>query len=265
LLKHILDNGNERLDRTGTGTLSVFGYQMRYNLQDGFPLMTTKKLHIPSIIHELLWFLSGDTNVQYLQKNGVRIWNEWAEKDGSLGKIYGHQWRKWDKKKLEDGVLEISTIDQISNVVENIRKDPYSRRHIVSAWNVSDLDEMKLPPCHLLFQFYVEEDKLSLQLYQRSCDVFLGCPFNIASYSLLLSMIAHVCNLKPFEFIHSIGDAHLYLDHLEQARTQLKRNCKALPSLQFKRNVSDIFDFEYDDFIFENYNPHPSIKANVSV
>lgn len=264
-MSHILKNGNLRKDRTGTGTLSTFGYQMRYNLQEGFPLVTTKKLHLKSIIHELLWFLSGDTNNKTLQENNVKIWNEWAKDDGSLGKIYGHQWRSWEKKRLVDGTLSVETVDQISELIRGIKENPNSRRHIVSAWNVGDLEDMQLPPCHILFQFYVEGDKLSCQLYQRSCDVFLGCPFNIASYSLLLSMVGYVCQLKPYEFVHTIGDAHLYLNHIEQAKEQLKRKPKPLPSLEIVRNVEDIFDFKYEDFKIENYDPHPKISAEVSV
>lgn len=258
LLDHVLKEGAERHDRTGTGTLGVFGYQMRFNLGDGFPLMTTKKLHTKSIFHELLWFLSGDTNVQYLQDNGVRIWNEWAREDGELGPVYGSQWRSWT---APDG----HTIDQISHVIDSIRNDPYSRRHIVSAWNVGDLDKMALPPCHILFQFYVDGNRLSCQLYQRSADIFLGVPFNIASYSLLLMMVAQVTGLQAHEFVHTLGDAHLYSNHIEQARLQLTRNPKPLPQLHLNPGVQDIFKFRFDDIRVENYEAHPHIKGTIAV
>jgi thymidylate synthase len=236
LCRHILDNGTEKGDRTGTGTISVFGYQMRFDLQKGFPLVTTKKLHMKSIIHELLWFLKGDTNVKYLQDNGVRIWNEWADKNGDLGPVYGKQWRSWPKP---DGKV----VDQISDVIDQIKTNPNSRRLIVSAWNVGELEKMALPPCHLLFQFYVADGKLSCQLYQRSCDTFLGVPFNIASYALLTMMVAQVCNLKPGEFVHTLGDAHIYLNHLEQVKTQLDREPRPLPTMTLNPEVYSIFDF----------------------
>lgn len=258
LLDRILNEGAVKGDRTGTGTLSVFGHQMRFNLQEGFPLLTTKQLHLKSIIHELLWFLKGDTNVKYLQDNGVRIWNEWADEDGSLGHIYGYQWRSWPDY---DGGF----IDQISQAVHDIKHNPDSRRIIVSAWNVADLKKMNLPPCHLLFQFYVADGKLSLQLYQRSADTFLGVPFNIASYALLLMMMAQVCGLEPGEFVHTTGDTHLYQNHLEQARLQLSREPRPLPRMVINPDVKDIFDFKFDDFKLEDYNPHPHIKAQVSV
>lgn len=258
LLDRILDEGAVKGDRTGTGTMSVFGHQMRFNLQEGFPLLTTKQLHLKSIIHELLWFLKGDTNVKYLQDNGVRIWNEWADEDGSLGHIYGYQWRSWPDY---DGGF----IDQISQAVHDIKHNPDSRRIIVSAWNVADLKKMNLPPCHLLFQFYVADGKLSLQLYQRSADTFLGVPFNIASYALLLMMMAQVCGLEPGEFVHTTGDTHLYQNHLEQARLQLTREPRPLPRMVINPDVKDIFDFKFEDFKLENYNPHPHIKAQVSV
>ena len=258
LLQHILDEGVQKGDRTGTGTLSVFGHQMRFDLSEGFPLLTTKKLHLKSIIHELLWFLNGDTNVKYLQENGVRIWNEWADEEGDLGHIYGYQWRSWPDY---DG----GHIDQISEVVRQIKEDPNSRRIIVSAWNVADLDKMNLPPCHLLFQFYVANGKLSLQLYQRSADTFLGVPFNIASYALLLMMMAQVCDLEPGEFIHTTGDTHLYLNHLEQARLQLTRTPRPLPKMIINPNVKSIFDFKYEDFELVDYNPYPHISAKVSI
>ncbi len=258
LCKHILDNGIEKKDRTGTGTISVFGYQMRFNLSEGFPLLTTKKLHVKSIIHELLWFLKGDTNIKYLNENGVRIWNEWADENGDLGPIYGYQWRSWP-----DG--RGGTIDQIAQVVEQIKNSPDSRRLIVSAWNVADISEMALPPCHCLFQFYVADGKLSCQLYQRSGDVFLGVPFNIASYSMLTMMMAQVCGLEPGEFVHTFGDAHIYLNHIEQVKLQLTRTPKALPTLELNKNVRSIFDFAYDDFNIRNYDPHPHIKGEVSV
>lgn len=258
LLDRILNEGAVKGDRTGTGTLSVFGHQMRFNLQEGFPLLTTKQLHLKSIIHELLWFLKGDTNVKYLQDNGVRIWNEWADEDGSLGHIYGYQWRSWPDY---DGGF----IDQISQAVHDIKHNPDSRRIIVSAWNVADLKKMNLPPCHLLFQFYVADGKLSLQLYQRSADTFLGVPFNIASYALLLMMMAQVCGLEPGEFVHTTGDTHLYQNHLEQARLQLSREPRPLPRMVINPDVKDIFDFKFEDFKLEDYNPHPHIKAQVSV
>ena len=258
LLDRILNEGAVKGDRTGTGTMSVFGHQMRFNLQEGFPLLTTKQLHLKSIIHELLWFLKGDTNVKYLQDNGVRIWNEWADEDGSLGHIYGYQWRSWPDY---DGGF----IDQISQAVHDIKHNPDSRRIIVSAWNVADLKKMNLPPCHLLFQFYVADGKLSLQLYQRSADTFLGVPFNIASYALLLMMMAQVCGLEPGEFVHTTGDTHLYQNHLEQARLQLSREPRPLPRMVINPEVKDIFDFKFEDFKLEDYNPHPHIKAQVSV
>ena len=258
LLSHIRENGARRSDRTGTGTLSVFGHQMRFDLTRGFPLLTTKKLHLRSIIHELLWFLSGDTNVRYLRDHGVTIWDEWADEHGDLGPVYGHQWRSWPSR---DG----GTIDQISQVIEQIRRNPDSRRHIVSAWNVADVDRMKLPPCHVLFQFYVADGRLSCQLYQRSADVFLGVPFNIASYALLTMMVAQVCDLKPAEFIHTFGDAHLYLNHLDQAREQLSRAPKALPTMTLNPTVASILDFKYEDFTLAGYDPHPAIKAPIAV
>lgn len=258
LLRHILDDGVEKSDRTGTGTISTFGYQMRFNLEDGFPLVTTKKLHLKSIIHELLWFLRGDTNVRYLQENGVRIWNEWADENGDLGPVYGAQWRSWP---AADG----STIDQIAAAVDDIRHNPDSRRIIVSAWNVADLPRMALAPCHLLFQFYVADGRLSLQLYQRSADTFLGVPFNIASYALLLMMTAQVTGLRPGEFIHTLGDAHIYKNHIEQARLQLTRDPRPLPRMILNPAVRELSDFTYDDFTLEGYDPHPHIKAAVSV
>lgn len=258
LLRHILDHGTVKTDRTGTGTLSVFGYQMRFNMADGFPLVTTKKLHLKSIIHELLWFLAGDTNVRYLQENGVRIWNEWADADGGLGHIYGYQWRSWPDY---DG----GTIDQIAEAVDTIKHNPDSRRIIVSAWNVADLKNMNLPPCHAFFQFYVADGRLSLQLYQRSADCFLGVPFNIASYALLLMMTAQVTGLEAGDFVHTLGDAHLYLNHLDQARLQLTREPRPLPRMIINPDVKSIFDFHYDDFTLEGYDPHPHIKAEVSV
>lgn len=258
LLQHILDNGHVKSDRTGTGTISTFGYQMRFDLSDGFPLVTTKKVHLKSIIHELLWFLAGDTNVKYLQDNGVRIWNEWADPDGGLGHIYGYQWRSWP---AYDGTF----IDQISEAVKTIKENPDSRRIIVSSWNVADLDNMNLPPCHAFFQFYVSDGKLSLQLYQRSGDSFLGVPFNIASYALLTMMVAQVCGLEPGEFIHTLGDAHIYLNHLEQVKTQLGREPRKLPRMKINPDVKDIFSFKYEDFTLEDYDPHPTIKGQVSV
>lgn len=258
LLQRILDEGVVKGDRTGTGTKSIFGHQMRFNLEEGFPLITTKKLHLKSIIHELLWFLNGDTNVHYLQENGVRIWNEWANEDGDLGHIYGYQWRSWPD-------YNGGHIDQIKEVVRQLKEDPNSRRIIVSAWNVADLDKMNLPPCHLLFQFYVADGRLSLQLYQRSADTFLGVPFNIASYALLLQMLAQVTGLKAGDFVHTTGDTHLYLDHLEQARLQLTREPRPLPRMIINPEVKSIFDFKYDDFQLEGYDPWPHIAAKVSV
>ena len=258
LLRHIIDNGIEKSDRTGTGTLSTFGYQMRFDLDDGFPLLTTKKLHVRSIIHELLWFLSGDTNVRYLRENGVTIWDEWADERGELGPVYGHQWRSWPGP---DG----RRIDQISDVIEQIRRNPDSRRLIVSAWNVADIPRMKLPPCHALFQFYVAGGRLSCQLYQRSADVFLGVPFNIASYALLVMMVAQVTDLRPGEFIHTFGDVHLYSNHIEQAELQLTREPRKLPRLRMNPDVRSIFQFRYEDFSVEDYDPHPSIKAPIAV
>ena len=258
LLRIILTEGTPKSDRTGTGTISVFGHQMRFDLADGFPLLTTKKLHLKSIIHELLWFLAGDTNVKYLQDNGVRIWNEWADADGDLGHIYGYQWRSWPGY---DG----KAVDQIAEVVETLRTNPDSRRIIVSAWNVADLPNMNLPPCHALFQFYVANERLSLQLYQRSADSFLGVPFNIASYALLLMMMAQVTGLKPGEFIHTLGDAHIYNNHLEQVRLQLSREPRPLPRMVINPDVKDIFSFRYEDFSLEGYDPHPHIPGIVSV
>lgn len=258
LLDRILKEGTKKEDRTGTGTISVFGHQMRFNLEEGFPCLTTKKLHLKSIIHELLWFLAGDTNVKYLQDNGVRIWNEWADEDGNLGHIYGYQWRSWPDYKG-------GHIDQISEVVETLKKNPDSRRIIVNAWNVADIENMNLPPCHAMFQFYVADGRLSLQLYQRSADCFLGVPFNIASYSLLLQMMAQVTGLKAGDFVHTLGDAHLYLNHIEQAKLQLTREPYALPKMRINPNVKNIFDFKFDDFSLEEYTAHPHIKAEVSV
>ncbi|MBP7809115.1 MAG: thymidylate synthase [Bacteroidia bacterium] len=258
LMNHVLAHGVKKEDRTGTGTISVFGYQMRMDLADGFPLLTTKKVHTKSIIHELLWFLKGDTNIKYLKDNGVSIWDEWADENGNLGPVYGHQWRSWPTSKGE-------TIDQITKVVEMIKKTPDSRRLIVSAWNVADIDNMKLPPCHAFFQFYVANGKLSCQLYQRSADIFLGVPFNIASYALLTMMVAQICGLKPGEFVHTLGDAHLYTNHLEQAKLQLSRDIRPLPTLKINPDVKSVFDFKFEDFTIENYNPHPHIKAAVAV
>ncbi|MDR2679842.1 MAG: thymidylate synthase [Tannerella sp.] len=258
LLEHVLRDGVEKNDRTGTGTISIFGYQMRFKPEDGFPLLTTKKLHLKSIIHELLWFLKGDTNVKYLQDNGVRIWNEWADENGDLGHIYGYQWRSWPDGKG-------GTIDQISEAIRMIKENPDSRRIIVSAWNVGDLANMKLPPCHVFFQLYVAGGRLSLQLYQRSADIFLGVPFNIASYALLLLMTAQVTGLKPGDFIHTLGDAHIYTNHMEQIKLQLSRDPRPLPQMLIKRNVENIFDFKYEDFELVNYDPHPHIKGDVSV
>ena len=258
LMRHVLEHGQKKSDRTGTGTLSVFGYQMRFDLSEGFPLLTTKKLHLKSIIYELLWFLKGDTNIKYLNENGVSIWDEWADENGDLGPIYGRQWRSWP-----DG--RGGHIDQIKQVVEQIRKTPDSRRMLVSSWNVGELQEMKLAPCHALFQFYVADDKLSCQLYQRSADIFLGVPFNIASYALLTLMLAQSCRLRAGEFIHTFGDAHLYLSHLEQAREQLGRSPKKLPMMKLNPAIKNVFDFRYEDFTLEGYDPHPSIKAPIAV
>lgn len=258
MMQHVLDNGTKKEDRTGTGTLSVFGHQMRFDLSEGFPMVTTKKLHLKSIIHELLWFLDGDTNIKYLNDNGVRIWNEWADEEGNLGPVYGHQWRSWP---TPDG----NTIDQIAHLVEQIKTNPDSRRHIVSAWNVSEVNKMALPPCHTLFQFYVADGKLSCQLYQRSADIFLGVPFNIASYSLLCMMMAQVCDLEPGDFVHSFGDAHIYLNHIEQANEQLKRTPKPLPTMNINPDVKDIFGFKFEDFELLNYEADPNIKAPIAV
>lgn len=258
LLQHILDNGTDKDDRTGTGTRSCFGYQMRFDLSQGFPMLTTKKLHLKSIIHELLWFLNGDTNVKYLQDNGVRIWNEWADEDGNLGPVYGKQWRSWSKPNGE-------TVDQIQRTIDLIKNNPNSRRIIVNAWNVGELDDMALTPCHCLFQFYVADGKLSCLLYQRSADTFLGVPFNIASYALLTLMMAQVCDLEPGEFVHSFGDVHLYSNHFEQARLQLERTPKTLPTIEINKEVKNIFDFKFEDFKLVDYNPDPHIKAAVSV
>jgi len=258
MMQHVLDNGTKKEDRTGTGTLSVFGHQMRFDLSEGFPMVTTKKLHLKSIIHELLWFLAGDTNIKYLNDNGVRIWNEWADDDGNLGPVYGHQWRSWPTPNGD-------TIDQIAHVVEQIKTNPDSRRHIVSAWNVSEVNKMALPPCHTLFQFYVADGKLSCQLYQRSADIFLGVPFNIASYSLLCMMVAQVCGLRPGDFVHSFGDAHIYLNHVDQANEQLQRTPKALPTMNINPDVKNIFDFKFEDFELLNYEADPNIKAPIAV
>ena len=258
LMTHVLENGVPKGDRTGTGTISVFGYQMRFNLQVGFPLLTTKQLHLRSIVHELLWFLRGETNIRYLQENGVRIWNEWANEMGELGPVYGAQWRSWRTSGGEE-------IDQITQLIQQIRENPSSRRLIVSAWNIGEIDQMALPPCHLLFQFYVAQGRLSCQLYQRSADIFLGVPFNIASYALLTHMVAHVCDLEPGEFVHTLGDAHLYTDHLEKAREQLQRSPYPPPRIMLNPDVKSIFDFKYDDFQLHNYQAHPHIKARVSV
>jgi thymidylate synthase len=267
LLKHVLQHGNKKEDRTGTGTLSVFGYQMRFNLAEGFPLLTTKKVHLKSIIHELLWFLQGSTNIAYLKENGVRIWDEWADENGNLGPVYGYQWRNWPKP---DG----THIDQIAQVINAIKTNPDSRRLIVSAWNVADVDQMKLPPCHAFFQFYVapalpddvdQRSKLSCQLYQRSADIFLGVPFNIASYALLTMMVAQVCNLRLGDFVHTLGDAHIYSNHLEQVNEQLSRDVRALPQMHINPAVTDIFSFKFEDFTLENYDPHPAIKGMVAV
>lgn len=257
-MQHILDHGSEKGDRTGTGTKSVFGYQMRFDLSEGFPCVTTKKLHLKSIIHELLWFLKGDQNIQYLKENGVSIWDEWADEKGDLGPVYGVQWRSWSTPNGEQ-------IDQIQKLIEGIKNNPDSRRHIVSAWNVADVDSMALPPCHTMFQFYVADGKLSCQLYQRSADVFLGVPFNIASYALLTMMVAQVCGLKAGDFVHTFGDAHLYLNHMEQTKLQLSRELRELPTMNINPEVKDIFSFSYEDFELVNYNPHPHIKGAVAV
>jgi thymidylate synthase len=258
LMRHVMETGTQKHDRTGTGTISVFGYQMRFNLQDGFPLVTTKKLHLKSIIHELIWFLQGDTNIKYLKDNGVRIWDEWADENGNLGPVYGYQWRSWP---TPDG----GHIDQISQVINQIKNNPDSRRIIVSAWNVADVNQMALPPCHMLFQFYVADGKLSCQLYQRSADIFLGVPFNIASYALLTMMVAQVCGLEYGDFVHTFGDAHLYNNHLEQTRLQLTRDPRPLPTMKINPDVKDIFDFKFEDFELENYDPWPHIKGAVAV
>ena len=258
LLQHIIDHGIDKSDRTGTGTRSCFGYQMRFDLQAGFPLLTTKKLHLRSIVYELLWFLRGDTNLDYLKEHGVTIWDDWADEDGNLGPVYGYQWRHW---KTPDG----GEVDQITDVIAQIRHNPDSRRHIVSAWNAADVDSMALPPCHALFQFYVADGKLSCQLYQRSADVFLGVPFNIASYALLTMMVAQVCDLQPGEFVHSFGDVHLYANHFEQARQQLARQPRPLPAMRLNPDVRSIFDFDFEDFTLEAYDPHPHIKAPIAV
>lgn len=258
LLQHILDNGTKKDDRTGTGTISYFGYQMRFNLQDGFPMLTTKKLHLKSIIHELLWFLDGDTNIKYLKDNGVRIWDEWADEEGNLGPVYGHQWRSWSGANGE-------TYDQITQAVDLIKNNPDSRRIIVNAWNVGDLPKMALSPCHTMFQFYVADGKLSCQLYQRSADVFLGVPFNIASYALLTMMMAQVCGLEYGDFVHTFGDVHLYSNHIEQAKLQLTRKPYALPTMKINPDVKDIFSFKFEDFELQNYEAHPHIKAPVAV
>ena len=258
LLNHVLEHGDKKEDRTGTGTISVFGYQMRFDLSKKFPLLTTKKVHLKSVIHELLWFLKGSTNIGYLKENGVSIWDEWADENGDLGPVYGSQWRSW---QTSDG----KTIDQISNLIESIKNNPDSRRLIVSAWNVGEVDKMKLPPCHCFFQFYVANDKLSCQLYQRSADIFLGVPFNIASYALLTLMIAQVTNLTPGEFVHTLGDAHIYSNHFEQVKQQLSRDAKDLPIMKINPHVKDIFSFKFDDFEILNYDPHPLIKAPVAV
>lgn len=258
LLQHILDNGTDKTDRTGTGTRSVFGYQLRYNLSEGFPLVTTKKVHLKSIIYELLWFLNGDTNIKYLTDNGVSIWNEWADENGDLGPVYGAQWRTWAGA---DGKI----VDQISEVIDQIKKNPDSRRLIVSAWNVAEIPNMALAPCHAMFQFYVADGKLSLQLYQRSADVFLGVPFNIASYALLLMMVAQVCDLEVGDYVHTFGDVHIYNNHFEQVKKQLSRTPKALPTMKLNPEIKDIFDFGFEDFTLENYEPYPGIKAPVAV
>ena len=257
-MRHVMETGTDKSDRTGTGTRSVFGYQMRFNLREGFPVVTTKKLHLRSIIHELLWFLKGDSNIKYLKENGVSIWDEWADENGELGPVYGVQWRSWP---TADG----KKIDQIVKLIDGIKNNPDSRRHIVSAWNVAEVENMALPPCHTMFQFYVADGKLSCQLYQRSADIFLGVPFNIASYALLTLMIAQVCDLEPGDFVHTFGDAHLYSNHLEQAELQLSRELRQLPTMKINPNVKDIFEFTYDDFELVNYNPHPGIKAPIAI
>jgi thymidylate synthase len=258
LLSHVMDHGIEKKDRTGTGTISIFGYQMRFSLSEGFPLLTTKKMHLRSIIHELLWFLSGSTNIRYLQENGVRIWNEWADADGNLGPVYGYQWRSWP---AADG----RHIDQVTAVVNSLKNNPDSRRHLVSAWNVGEIEQMALPPCHILFQFYVADGMLSCQLYQRSADIFLGIPFNIASYSLLTMMMAQITGLIPGEFIHTLGDAHIYLNHVEQVKLQLTREPLRLPVMKLNPVIKDIFSFKYEDFELTGYDPHPAIKGEISV
>ena len=258
LMQHVLNEGTQKHDRTGTGTISVFGYQMRFNLQEGFPLVTTKKCHLRSIIHELIWFLKGDTNIAYLKENGVSIWDEWADENGNLGPVYGSQWRSWPTANGQH-------IDQIKQVINQIKTNPDSRRLIVSAWNVGEIEHMALPPCHAFFQFYVADGKLSCQLYQRSADIFLGVPFNIASYALLTMMVAQVCGLQAGDFVHTLGDAHLYNNHLEQTRLQLSREPRPLPSIKLNKNVTDIFDFTFEDFTLENYDPHPHIKAPVAI
>lgn len=258
LMEHVLEHGHNKSDRTGTGTLSVFGYQMRFDLSKGFPLVTTKKCHLKSIVHELLWFLQGDTNIRYLKNNGVSIWNEWADENGDLGPIYGRQWRSWPGPGGQH-------IDQVAQVIEQIRNTPDSRRMIVSSWNVGELHEMRLPPCHALFQFYVADSKLSCQLYQRSADIFLGVPFNIASYALLVLMVAQSCNLRPGDFVHTLGDAHLYLNHLTQAREQLSREPRALPVIKLNPAIHSVFDFAYEDIMLEGYDPYPAIKAPVAI
>jgi len=258
LMRHVLEHGHRKADRTGTGTLSTFGWQMRFDLAAGFPLLTTKKVHLKAIIYELLWFLRGDTNVRWLQERGVTIWDEWADANGELGPVYGSQWRSWPSP-------EGGAIDQIAQVVNSIRTRPDSRRHIVTAWNPAEIDKMKLPPCHVLFQFYVSDERLSCQMYQRSADIFLGVPFNIASYALLTMMVSQVCGLKPGEFVHTFGDAHLYLNHLEQAREQLARAPRPLPRMRLNPAIRDVFDFRYEDFNLEAYDPHPAIKAPIAV
>jgi thymidylate synthase len=262
LMSHVLAHGHAKADRTGTGTLSVFGWQMRFDLAAGFPVLTTKKLHLRSIIHELLWFLQGDTNIRYLKENGVSIWDEWADGNGDLGPVYGHQWRHWPARSVDNPSGEI---DQIVQLVDGLKRNPDSRRHIVTAWNPSDVDRMALPPCHALFQFYVADGRLSCQLYQRSADIFLGVPFNIASYALLTLMVAQVCGYRPGDFVHTLGDAHLYSNHLDQARLQLSRQTRALPTLRINPEVSDLFAFRFEDFALEGYDPHPHIPAPVAV
>ena len=258
LLTHVMEEGIKKKDRTGTGTYSIFGHQMRFNLQEGFPLLTTKKLHLRSIIHELLWFLKGETNIKYLDDNNVTIWDEWADENGELGQIYGYQWRSWP---AADG----RKIDQIKLLIDSLQGDPDSRRHIISAWNVGELDKMALPPCHVFFQFYISDGKLSCQLYQRSADIFLGVPFNIASYSMLLIMVAQVTGLEPYEFVHTLGDAHIYLNHVDQVKLQLSREPRPLPEMRINPDVKDIFDYKFEDFELVNYDPHPHIKGEISV